>query len=95
MQGREMIVSTILNPSTRIDTTHVVSNPRVQIHGDSATVTALVEAQHLPTGDHARHALLKNLYAVDATYDGTMWRMTNVIIDCVWFTGDPHVILGK
>lgn len=65
--------------STRIDTTHVVTNPRVSIDGDSATLTALVEAQHLSSDDHSRHALL----------------MRRVVVDCAWFTGDPQVIVGR
>src|SRR3954471_6498347 len=31
MVGRDAIVDTILDPDTRIDTTHVVTNPRVRI----------------------------------------------------------------
>jgi hypothetical protein len=95
MEGRDMITGIIMDPATRLDTTHVVTNPRVRIDGDTATMTALVEAQHLPTGDHTRHALLKNMYAVTATRDGSLWRMTTVYIGCMWFTGDPTVITGR
>lgn len=94
MEGREMITSIIMNPETRLDTTHVVTNTRVRVEGDAARLTALVEAQHLPTGDHSRHALLKNMYAVTARRTGRVWRMDRVYIDCVWFTGDPTVITG-
>lgn len=95
MEGRQMIADIILSPATEIDTTHVVTNPRVSLKSASAQVTALVEAQHLPSDDHSRHALLKNFYAVDALHDGEQWRMRRVVIDCVWFTGDPQVIIGK
>lgn len=95
MTGRDMITDIIMNPATRIDTTHVVTNPRVQITGATATLTAVVEAQHLPKGDHSRHALLKNLYSVTATDDGQLWRLSHVYIACVWFTGDPNVITGN
>jgi hypothetical protein len=44
--------------------------------------------------DHSRHALLKNLYAVDLVRDGERWVMLRVHIDNVWFTGDPTVIIG-
>lgn len=94
MTGRQMIADIVLNPEVRIDTTHVVSNPRISVDGDSATLTALVEAQHLPTGDHSRHALLKNLYAVELVRDGARWVITRMHIDNVWFTGDPKVIIG-
>lgn len=95
MVGRDAIVDTILDPDTRIDTTHVVTNPRVRIDGDTARLTAIVEAQHLPKGDHSRHALLKNLYDVDLVRDGRRWVMRRLWIDNVWYTGDPRVIIGR
>ena len=95
MEGRDMIVDIIMNPQTRLDTSHVVSNPRVDLDGDSAELTVLVEAQHLPTGDHSRHALLKNIYSATVVRDGGLWRMRRVHIDNLWFTGDPTVITGQ
>jgi hypothetical protein len=94
MEGRDTIVDIILNPDNRIDT-HVVSNARVELDGDTARLTAIVEAQHLPKDDHSRHALLKNVYAVDAVRDGGRWVMRHVHIDNVWYTGDPRVITGN
>ncbi len=67
----------------------------MRIDQTSARLTALVEAQHLPADDRSRHALLKNLYDVHAEFDGQLWRMSSVVIDCVWFTGDPQVIVGN
>ncbi|MDX6238954.1 MAG: hypothetical protein QOG10_3769 [Kribbellaceae bacterium] len=95
MEGRATIVDIILNPDTRIDTTHIVSNARVELDGDTARLTAIVEAQHLPKDDHSRYALLKNLYAVDAVREGSRWVMRHVRIDNVWYTGDPRVITGR
>ena len=94
MRGRSMITDIIMSPATLIETTHVVTNPRIRIDGNGARLTALVEAQHLPKGNHSRHALLKNLYAVEAVRESDLWRMRQVYIDCVWFTGDPAVIVG-
>lgn len=92
MTGRDGIVDTILGLFTDIDTTHVVTNPRVRVSGDTAGLTAVVEAQHLLKADHDRHALLKNLYAVDLVRDGRRWVIRRLRIDNVWFTGDPKVI---
>lgn len=94
MQGRTMIADTILNPATKIHTTHVVSNSRIRVDGNSGRLTALVEAQHLPAGDHSRHLMLKNIYDAHVVRDGSRWVMTSVVIDNIWFTGDPLVILG-
>lgn len=78
-----------------MDTTHVVSNPRVRLAGDTARLTAIMQAQHLPSDDHDRHALLNNRYDIDLVRDGIRWVMRRVHIDNVWFTGDPKVILGQ
>jgi hypothetical protein len=95
MRGRRMIADTILNPATKIHTTHVVSNPRIRVDGDSGRLTALVEAQHLPADDHSRHLLLKNIYEAEVVRDGLRWVMSSVVIENLWFTGDPLVILGR
>jgi hypothetical protein len=92
MTGIDMIAGIVLDP--RLHTTHTVGNCRVEVTGDTARLSAVVEAQHLPADDHGRHALLKNLYAVDLVRDGDGWRMRKVHIDNVWFTGDPKVIVG-
>lgn len=95
MVGRDTIVEAILGMfADRVDTTHVVTNPRVSVEGDSARLTAIVEAQHLLTADHARYALLKNLYAAELVRDGRRWLIRRVRIDNVWFTGDPQAIFG-
>src|SRR6266542_4138704 len=52
--GKENIVSGITASVRPLDTTHTVTNPRVWVDGDKATLFALVEAQHLPKGDHDR-----------------------------------------
>ncbi|GGS19381.1 nuclear transport factor 2 family protein [Actinokineospora fastidiosa] len=95
MTGRDAIVDTILALfAGRVTTTHQVANPRVAVEGDTARLTALVEAQHLLTADHGTFALLKNRYDVDLVRDGDRWVMRRVVIDNVWFTGDPVAIFG-
>lgn len=95
MVGRDTIVSTILALfEGRVDTSHQVTNPRVAIDGDTAQVTALVEAQHLLSADHGVHALLKNLYDVELVRDGSRWVMRRVRITNLWLTGTPAAIFG-
>jgi hypothetical protein len=95
MEGLEAITSVHFNPEVRLDTTHVVSNSRVEIHGDTARLTAIVEAQHLPSDDHSRHLLLKNRYDVELVRDGSRWVMRHLYAENVWRTGDPKVMLGQ
>ncbi|MEV4893663.1 nuclear transport factor 2 family protein [Nonomuraea sp. NPDC055795] len=95
MSGRDTIVSTILDGfAGRVVTTHQVTNPRVQITGDTARLTAMVEAQHLLTADRSVHALLKNLYDVELVREDGRWVMSRVVIDNLWYTGDPPAIFG-
>jgi hypothetical protein len=96
MAGRDTIVTTILGMFTgRVDTTHQITNPRITIDGDTARLTALVEAQHLLTADHSKHALLKNRYAVDLVRHGESWVIQRLHIDNTWYTGDPADIFGS
>jgi hypothetical protein len=97
MTGRDTIVDTILALfAGRVDTSHLVANPRVAVDAGrrTARLTAIVEAQHLLTADHTRHALLNNRYAVGLVPDGDRWVMRTVTIENVWFTGDPRAIFG-
>ncbi|MEV0203401.1 nuclear transport factor 2 family protein [Nonomuraea sp. NPDC050691] len=95
MTGRDAIVSTILALfGGRVDTTHQVTNPRVAVDGDTARLTALVEAQHLLAADHGTFALLKNPYDVELVRDGERWVVRRMTIDNAWYTGDPVAIFG-
>jgi hypothetical protein len=95
MSGRDTIVATILATfADRVDTTHVVTNPRVAVHTDSASLTAIVEAQHLLKDDHATHALLKNMYQVELVRDGARWLIRRLRIHNVWYVGQPVLIFG-
>ncbi|NEB18477.1 nuclear transport factor 2 family protein [Streptomyces coelicoflavus] len=95
MSGRDTIVTTILAMFTgRVDTTHQITNTRITVDGDTARLTALVEAQHLLIADPATHALLKNPYDVDLVRDGDRWVIRRLRIDNSWYTGEPTVIFG-
>ncbi|MBE1532885.1 nuclear transport factor 2 family protein [Actinomadura algeriensis] len=95
MIGRDTIVTTILAMFTdRVDTTHQVTNPRIAVDGDTARLTALVEAQHLLTADHGTFALLKNPYDVELVRDGQRWTVRRMRIANTWYTGDPTAIFG-
>ncbi|WP_129838938.1 nuclear transport factor 2 family protein [Streptomyces sp. RFCAC02] len=95
MSGRDTIVTTILAMFTgRVDTTHQITNTRIRIDGDTARLTALVEAQHLLIADPATHALLKNPYEVDLVRDGDRWVIRRLRIDNTWYTGEPTAIFG-
>ncbi|HEU4665164.1 MAG TPA: nuclear transport factor 2 family protein [Dokdonella sp.] len=92
-RGRDAIVDAIFAAIGALDTTHTVTNPRVTHYdGERAGLFALVEAQHLPRGDHRRHLLLKNLYHVDLVRHDGLWLIERLRIDTVWSAGDPAVL---
>jgi len=93
LAGREAIVEAVFAAIGALDTTHSVTNPRVIAYdGERASLFALVEAQHLPRGDHRRHLLLKNIYHVDLVRHDGLWLIVRLRIDNVWSSGDPAVL---
>ncbi|GGH26931.1 hypothetical protein GCM10007423_12280 [Dyadobacter endophyticus] len=94
LQGRDTIVAALTSSLGQVDTTHSVSNPRVHIDGQKATLDALVEAQHVPSNDPSRHYLMKNRYDVELIKEREVWVIQRVTIDNVWRSGDPAVLAG-
>lgn len=95
MTGRDTIVDIILGLFTgRVQTSHTITNPRIQITGDTARGTVLVEAQHVLTADETQHALLKNLYDVTFVRDGSRWLIQDLEIFNLWHAGDPKAIFS-
>jgi hypothetical protein len=92
---RDVIAASILPVVARLDTTHTITNPRVQVQGDHALLFALVEAMHLPKQDASRHLLLKNLYWLQVVRDGSSWRARHMRINNVWMQGDAGVLFPR
>ncbi|HEU5083310.1 MAG TPA: nuclear transport factor 2 family protein [Acidimicrobiales bacterium] len=93
MVGLEEIAG-ILRTLEPLRTTHTVTNPRVDIDGDTATLRALVEAQHVRDERPDEHLLLKNTYELRLVRDLDRWRIQQMVIRNVWHTGDPAVLFG-
>lgn len=95
-EGRQFIADTILSTTGRLDTTHTVTNPRVTAYdGEHARLFALIEAQHLPSDDHSRRLLLKNILAVELSRHERQWAIDHMKFENVWLTGDPSVLFPK
>lgn len=84
----------ILASLKTIDTTHSVSNPRVNIVGEKATIETMVEAQHLPSNDHSRHYMMKNRYDVELVKQDGDWLIHHIVVDNIWRLGDLTVLSG-
>jgi ketosteroid isomerase-like protein len=94
-QGIDAILQVFKNSVFLLDTTHAITNPRIQINGDTAKLYVVAEAQHLPPSDHSRHCLMKSQYDVSLVRDGDRWVINHLIINGIWFTGETIVLMGK
>lgn len=94
LEGGDVITDVIFTSTEGLTTTHSVTNPRIAVHSDGrrGSLLALVEAQHLPRGDHSRHLLLKNVYGVELARAPDRWVMQHLRIDNIWLAGDPAVL---
>lgn len=93
MSGRKAIEE-ILDTLKPLVTTHTVTNPRVTIDGDRATLWALVEAQHVERSRPDRRLLLKNVYDVTLIRAGADFVIESMVIHNRWAEGDPAVLFG-
>lgn len=95
LSGRDAIIGALTSSVGLLDTTHVVTNPLIEMDGDAVVMKAIVEAAHFPPGDHSRRCVMKNRYRAELRQEGGRWRLSNVVVNCAWFDGDPNVLLGK
>ncbi len=95
LTGNVTIVCFLCGTAEKQTTSHVITNGRARIEGDSAVLRALVDATHLPKNDHSRRCQMMNWYDVELVREVDMWRMRRIVISNAWFTGDVQVLLGK
>ena len=91
MHGRQAIAG-ILDTIAPLITSHVVTNTRVAVETDDATLQALVGATHVRRDDPHRRLLLQNAYDVALRRDGREFRIRSMTITTLWAVGDPSVL---
>jgi hypothetical protein len=96
---RDVAVTALVTAVGPLDTSHSITNVRIEITGDTATARCYAQANHYLPGDgplpqRTRHALMMNRYTAEMARDGARWRIRRLLIDCAWFEGDPLVLLG-
>ena len=95
MKGGKAIIGFLgATASTQI-TSHVVTNARVDVNGRDAKLRALVDATHHPKNDLTRHCRMMNWYDVALVRENSHWMIRHLVIDNVWFTGDPNILTGR
>lgn len=95
LTGGDTIVRFLRATAEAQTTTHVITNGLAEIEGNAARLRALVDATHLPKGDHSPRCQMMNWYDVDLVKDENLWRMRRLVISNAWFTGDTQVLLRK
>lgn len=96
VSGRQAILDSVLPFIGPLDTTHSASNLRIEISGDSASLSAYVLAQHFMPRQGSRpgaeYALLMNRYDCELSRDGEKWRFKRITIDNAWCQGNPEIL---
>lgn len=95
LEGRDDIVGFLAGTSRHQITSHVVTNVRLSTTARGTRSQALVEATHIVRHDPARRFRMLDRYEADhAPHDGE-WRIERLVIDNVWFEGDPRIMLCR
>ena len=95
LQGAEAITAFLAGGAHTQVTSHVVSNTRVQVDGESGRSRSLVDATHLVRADPGRRFRMMNWYQTEAVKAEAHWRIRSLLIDNVWFDGDPQILLVR
>lgn len=97
IEGRDVVVGGFLASMGPLDTTHSVSNLRIAVEGDAATLAAQVLGRHFPPGegakpDHERPFVSMNFFEGELVRSGDTWRFARLAVDNAWSEGDPGVL---
>lgn len=104
MHGLAAIREDCYDRVSKLDTTHFLSNVRVNLvddHETKAKVTASALSQHYRTGQGnepgASYLMSGSLYFVDVEKDATdgVWKIRNWKMKLVWTEGDWGVMSGN
>ncbi|MFJ5218879.1 nuclear transport factor 2 family protein [Streptomyces sp. NPDC088354] len=94
---REMVVGALMAGVGPLDTSHSLSNLRIDVTADTATVRCNAQVMHFPPGEgpdpaRTRHALLMNRYTAALVRHSGTWRIKHLLGELAWFQGDPAVL---
>ena len=100
VNGLDAIRTQVLDRVGPMDTTHMISNVRVDVKDGAsiASLTAYALAQHCPPGKGAEPGGLKYLtastYALDLVEDESdgLWKIEKFVMKIIWTQGDRSVM---
>ena len=100
INGLSTIRTQVLESVGPMDTTHMISNVRVDVKdgADTASLTAYALAQHCPPGkgkvpDGPKY-LVASEYRIDLMKDEAdgLWKIKKFVLDVIWRQGDASVM---
>jgi ketosteroid isomerase-like protein len=100
MRGRGVVAKSLMQMLGPLDTSHIVSNVRVAVDGDTAIAQAYVMAQHFRPGEGARprperpHILYVNKYEAALVRRAKTWLISHITIDNAWADGDATAVFA-
>jgi len=100
LNGISEIDTHVFNPIGPMDSTHMVSNVRVDLEdgADTASLTCFVLAQHCAPGKGREPDSPKFLVGAEYSVDLVLskgeglWKINKFVLDVVWNQGDPSVM---
>ena len=95
LEGRDAIVGFLAGTSVHQITSHVVTNVRVKDMPKRAEMRALVEATHIVRADPSRRFRMLDRYFAEVVLNAGDWRIERLVIDNIWFEGDPRIMLHR
>ena len=95
LRGREAIVGFLAGGADHQMTSHVIANSRAWLRDGRAKLRALVEATHIPKVDRGQPFRMLNWYDAELGPDPGAWRIEALVVDNIWFDGDPRTILRR
>lgn len=96
--GRAVVVERLMTAVGKsLDTTHMATNIRCAVNGDSADLTCCVLAQHFrfgqgPSPEFQDYYLFGNQYKASIVRDGDLWKASKLRISPAWTQGNPEVM---
>ncbi|KAK3717671.1 hypothetical protein LTR37_005738 [Vermiconidia calcicola] len=96
--GKAAVVERLMAAVGRpLDTTHMATNIRCTIDGDTAQLRCTVLAQHFrrgegPSPEYQDYYLFGNQYKASEVREGNMWKVSRLLISPAWTQGNPDVM---
>jgi SnoaL-like domain len=100
IRGLSAIRTEVLGPVGPMDTTHMISNMRIEVKdgANTASLTAYALEQHCPPGKgkdpNGPKYLVGAEYFIDMVRDEEdgLWKIKKWVLEVIWHQGDPSVL---